>query len=203
MCLDVTTLRGGLAARNARLVGIDGPGGSGKSTLARQLADGWPKAVVIEMDDFYRPSAQRVGPPQVHGGNYDRERLAREVLAPLASGRAGRYQRYDWNEDRLAEWRNVAADAVLLLDGVYSTSEPLRRYLDYTIWVECSYDVRLRRGVERDGEELRATWVNEWMPAEKRYREAERPDARTNLVVNGDGASTNTVVFRVVRERAE
>ena len=44
--------------------------------------------------------------------------------------------------------------------------------IGYTIWVDCPCEVRLRRGVERDGERMRAVWVEEWMPAEDLYVEA-------------------------------
>jgi uridine kinase len=186
--LDIVALRQSIIDRKARLVAIDGRGGSGKSTLAHRLAEGWHKAFVIEMDDFYRPSTERAFAPAVHGGNYDRERLVKGVLEPLASGRPGRYQRYDWEKDRLAEWHDVPADAIVLIDGVYSTSEMLRDYFDYKIWVESPYDVRLKRGLERDGEAMRSEWVDHWMPAEDRYVAAERPDEHANLVFDGSGA---------------
>jgi uridine kinase len=196
--LDVGVLRDEIVRRHARLVAIDGRGGSGKSTLARQLAEGWPKAVVVEMDDFYRPVAERVQIPKVHGANLDRERLLTGVLEPLKSGRAGCYQRYDWDEDRLAEWHDVPVDAVVLVEGVYSTSEPLRGAFDYAIWVDSPYDVRLRRGIDRDGEEMRSAWVEEWMPAEDRYLDAERPDARADLVLDGTGTGVARATFKVL-----
>ena len=62
MLLDVQELRGEILARGARVVAIDGRGGAVKSTLARLLADGWPAAVVVGMDDFYRPVAERARP---------------------------------------------------------------------------------------------------------------------------------------------
>ena len=37
---------------------------------------------------------------------------------------------------------------------------------DVRVWVEAPYDVRLARGVERDGEDARGTWVERWMPME-------------------------------------
>ncbi len=185
--VDVAALRHDLTARGARLIAIDGHGASGKSTLARRLAAGWPQALVIEMDDFYRPRAERPQRSPSHGADVDLERVVEQVLEPLSSGGRARYQRYDWDEDRLTTWHDVPADAVMLLEGVYSTSKRLRGYLDYSIWVACPYDVRLRRGVERDGEQMRSVWVEQWMPAEDRYVEAERPDARADLVVDGSG----------------
>jgi uridine kinase len=185
---DMVALRNDLTAKGARLIAIDGRGGAGKSTLARSLVAGWPQALVIEMDDFYRPLAERTQSPSSHGADLDIERLVGQVLEPLTSGRAGRYQRYDWDEDRLTTWVDVQAGVVVVLEGVYSMSQRLRGYIDYSIWVECPYDVRLRRGVERDGEAMRATWVERWMPAEDRYVAAERADVQADLVVHGSGA---------------
>jgi uridine kinase len=173
-------------------VAIDGPGGSGKSTLARLLAGGLQEATVIEMDDFLLRSPAPFEPC------YDRERLIGQVLEPHAEGRAGRYQRYDWDRGRLAEWHDVPAAGVLLIEGVQSSSSPLRPFMDYSIWVECPYETRLRRGVERDGEELRAAWTDHWMPAEQAYLEAERPDLRADLVLDGGGEAAANPSFRVI-----
>jgi uridine kinase len=196
--LDVDALRDQIGSRGARFVAVDGCGGSGKSTLARELAQGWRQAVVVEMDDFYGLNAERVEVPTVHGGNYDRQRLVKEVLEPLKAGRAGRYQRYDWDEDRLAEWHRVPADAIVLVEGAYSTSELLRGYFDFKIWVETPYDVRLKRGIDRDGEALRSEWVDHWMPAEDRYIEAYRPDEQADLVLDGSGTGAAGVLFKIV-----
>jgi adenylate kinase family enzyme len=78
--LDIGSLRHEIARLRVRALAIDGPGGAGKSTLARQLADGWPEAVIVEMDDFYLPTADRVPGFAAHAGNYDVERLVSEVL---------------------------------------------------------------------------------------------------------------------------
>ena len=152
--------------------------------------------------DFYRPSTQRVAPPRVPGAHWDLERLVTDVPGPHAAGRAAHYQRYDWDDDRLAEWREVRADAIVVLEGVYTSTELLRPYIDYAIWVDCAYEVRLQRGLERDGEGMRAEWVEQWMPAENRYVEAERPDVGADLVLDGCGGAADGVVFEVVRARS-
>ena len=46
-------------------------------------------------------------------------------------------------------------------------------------------DVRLARGVARDGEEARATWEEVWMPMEDRYVERDDPVAAADLIVDG------------------
>jgi len=183
--LDVEELRRGLIAKGVRLVAIDGCGGSGKSVLATQLVDGWPDAVVIEVDDFYRPTSERQVRPATHGANVDLGRLVAQVLGPASRGRGGRYQRYDWDADGLSEWHNVDIGSVLIVEGVYSSSEALRHFYDFVIWVDCPYEVRLARGVQRDGEAMRGVWVEQWMPAEARYVDDERPQDHADLVVDG------------------
>jgi uridine kinase len=58
---------------------------------------------------------------------------------------------------------------------------------DLKIWVEAPYDLRLTRGIERDGEGMRSTWVEHWMPQEDRYVESQRPQERADVVVLGYG----------------
>lgn len=52
------------------------------------------------------------------------------------------------------------------------------------IWVDCPRDLRLARGIERDGEELREFWL-EWMHAEDAYVESEQPHAHADVIVDG------------------
>jgi uridine kinase len=169
------------------LVGIDGPGGSGKSTLAGALAP-LLSATVVEGDDFYHPSAQRdadtVDADGI-GGGFDWERLRDQVLTPVRAGSATRYQRYDWDEDRLDEWRSLDRPEVVIVEGVYVTRDELLPYYSATLWVEAPYETRLNRGLERDAS--RRLWVEQWMPAEDRYRQRMQPQSRADLVVDGSG----------------
>ena len=162
-----------------RLVLIDGLGGAGKSVLAKALA-GELEAPLIEGDDFYLPSTQRqhsgLGPGAL-GASYDWRRLEQQVLAPLARSEDARYQRYDWTHDRFSNWVMVRARGSVVVEGVYSLRTELRSYASVSIWVDTSRDVRLARGLERDGEAARPRWIDEWMPAEDAYvsaLEAER-----------------------------
>lgn len=171
------------------LVGIDGRGGSGKSTFARRLAAVSTDVTVVEFDDFYRPGRERAvraaaGDSEL-GGNFDWRRLRDQVLQPLSVDEQGRYQRYDWPGDALAEWHTVPVGGIAIVDGNYSTRSELFDLYDYTVWVEAPHDVRLERGVRRGGEDTRARWLTEWMPEEERYVRAEDPVARVHLVLDG------------------
>jgi uridine kinase len=63
--------------------------------------------------------------------------------------------------------------------------EAFRRYLAYSIWIDTPRDLRLKRGLERDGEQARAQW-EQWMEEEDRYVERERPADHADCVLSGD-----------------
>ncbi|RDU36071.1 uridine kinase [Neobacillus piezotolerans] len=170
------------------LIGVDGCGGSGKSTLAKKLKEARKDATVVHMDDFYFPSSQLIqGRPEEKpvGADFDWRRVLNQVLLPLSQNKEGSYQRYDWNSDRLAEWHTVPVGGVVIIEGISSTRHELADYYDLTIFVDCPYEVRLQRGIERDGEEARDRWVNDWMVAEQLYVDAHKPHERANIVIDG------------------
>lgn len=183
--------------RMPALVGVDGCGGSGKSTLASSLARVAPAEVaVVEADDFYLPSAERDGRAG-SGAAYDWARLREEALLPLADGRPALYRRYDWVADRIGEEECVVEPAPLvLIEGVYCTGPGLADHLDLALWVECPRELRLERGLLRDGPQSLPNWVDVWMPAEDEYVAAHDPAGRAHLVVdNGVPRSDGEVVI--------
>jgi uridine kinase len=161
--------------RTTRIVAIDGFGGAGKSELARRLSRALDAATVVHTDDFATSSA----------GGWDRERLRADILEPLLRDEPGRYRRYDWVGDRLAEWHDVPVGGTVLVEGVSSLGDELGAYWDFAIWVDAPYDVRLERGIQRDGEAMRGTWTEVWMPAEQAYFDAQRPDRKADAIVDG------------------
>ena len=178
-----------IEAGATRLVLIDGLGAAGKSILAGALA-GELGAPVVEGDDFYRPSAERqpfASDPESIGESFDWRRLEEQVLAPLSRGESARYQRYDWDRDCLGDWVTVPSRDTVVVEGVYMLRSELRGYASVSIWVETRRDLRLARGIDRDGEAARSRWTDEWMPAEDAYVSAMGPRRAAMLVVDGQG----------------
>jgi len=142
------------------------------------------------MDDFYLESlarpcgTERI--PQV-GANYDWHRLWRQVLLPLSNDEPARYQRYDWPTDALAEWICVQPRGLVVIEGIYSTRAELRHFYDYRVFVDCPRELRITRGVARDGEEARDRWEDVWCPAEVAYIDEHAPQHHANLVIDGAG----------------
>jgi uridine kinase len=161
------------AGVKTRIVAIDGPGGAGKSSLAERLAQELD-ARVIHTDDF----ASRENPVDWW------PRLLELALEPLAAGRPARYRPTRWG----GEERDpilIEPTGTVILEGVTASREAFQPYLAYSIWIETSRELRLQRGLERDGADARAQW-RQWMEAEDRYIERERPAERADLVVRGD-----------------
>ena len=159
-----------------RLVVVDGPAGSGKTTVAARLAAALGDAQVVRMDDLYE------GWSGLDDTVFDR--LDTWVLGPLRSGRDGRYRRYDWDAGQFAEWHDVPVAAALVIEGVGAGARPVDPYAVLRVWVEAPADVRLARGVARDGEHLRAQWL-QWSALEDAHFEADGTRDRADLVVDG------------------
>ena len=81
--------------------------------------------------------------------------------------------------------RVVEPEGIVVVEGVCALHRTLRDAYAVRMWVEAPYDVRLARGVARDGEAARATWVDVWMPSEDRYVERDDPVCCAHLVVDG------------------
>jgi uridine kinase len=163
------------AGMATKIIAIDGPGGAGKSALATRLAEELGNAQVLHTDDF---------------ASWDNPldwwpRLISEALEPLSRNRPARFKRTDWENKGREEWREIEPAEFVILEGVSASREAFQPFLTYSIWVETPPELRLQRGLERDGEAARAQWET-WMAQEDEYVSREHPQQRADAVVLGD-----------------
>jgi len=154
-----------------RLVAIDGPAGSGKTTLAAALAALAP-ATVVHVDDLIEGWD---GLPGVA------DRLE-PLLRPLATGQPGHYRRYDWHADAFAETVTVPPSPLLVVEGVGSGVAAYRDLHTALAWVEAPHDLRMARGIERDGAAFAAQWER-WADQEDDLFARELTRGRADLVL--------------------
>lgn len=160
-------------AGTTRVVAVDGPSGSGKTTLAATLSEALGGAPVVHMDDLY---------PGWDGLADAVPRLREWVLEPLSRGETARYRRYDWVEHRYAEWHDLPATEVLVVEGVGSGARECAPYVTALVWVEAPHDLRLARGIERDGEAYRPHWER-WAAQEEQHFRADGTRGRADVTV--------------------
>ena len=159
-----------------RLICVDGPAGSGKTTLAGGLASLDPGARVVHMDDLY-PGWD--GLPQV-------DAQLESLVRPHVTGDRGSYRRYDWHLGSFAETVSVAPTELLVIEGVGSGSTKINDLVTVLVWVEAPHDIRMRRGIERDGDAFAPYWES-WARAEDELFARERTRDRADVLVDGTG----------------
>ena len=158
------------SARAFVLVGIGGHGGAGKSTLARSI----PGAQVVGTDEFW------------DGTEFELSRLRAEVIEQLLRGEQAQYRAFSWElQQRLPEPRVVRPEGVVVVEGVCALHAMFREAYNLRIWVDAPRELRLARGIARDGERARDVWMNQWMPSEDRYVERDDPISAADLIVDG------------------
>ncbi len=154
-------------------VGIGGHGASGKSTLAGRLAAEIPDTQIVATDSFWS------------GTQFDLERLRTDVVDILLTGEAAQYDEWDWAAKERRPGRRVEPAGVVIIEGVCALHQMFRDDLAVRIWIDAPYEVRLARGVERDGESSRDTWVNVWMPNEVAYVRRDDPINCAHVIDDG------------------
>lgn len=135
---------------------IDGPSGSGKTTLANQIGAALGIRVV-HLDDFY-PG---------WGGLLEGARMvADDVLDPVNPG----YWRWDWEQDKRAEWVPLEEGSDLVVEGVGAVTEAsiskakARGDVD-TVRVVAAGATRKARALKRDPGY--APWWDMWAEQEE------------------------------------
>jgi len=162
---------------DGRLVCIDGPGGAGKSTLAQAcVEEAGGEIRLVRMDDLYEgwSGLANVG-----------DQLE-TLLRPLAAGEPGSYRRFDWHGNAYAETVTVPPSGLLVLEGVGSGSRASADLCTLLVWVAAPSDLRLDRGIERDGELLREQWLR-WREDEEAHFERDGTLRRADVLVDGTG----------------
>jgi uridine kinase len=154
------------------VVGIDGPSGSGKSTLAAGVEAelGCP---VVHMDDLF---------PGWDGLARAAELVTDQVFRPLASGSAAEYRKWDWDASEWGDRVTLPWTALLIVEGCAATVRPAGDFVAVRIWVEAALEVRMARGMERDGEAYRPHWER-WAAQERALFAGDGTRGRADLIV--------------------
>lgn len=84
----------------------------------------------------------------------------------------------------LGEWKVLPWSPVVLVEGVTFGRRAAKDAFAYRIWVDAPQDVRLARGLARDGESHRALWLD-WMRREQEFFATDQTAEAADLHVDG------------------
>lgn len=162
--------------RRPIVVALDGGSGAGKSTIAEKLMR-LTDAALVPLDDFYQTTIPESEWPhktveQRLNGVFEWSRVRSEALEPLRAGNSGRWHAFDYIRGlgkagtySLKEQVTVVDPApTILLEGVCSTSPPLRDLIDLAVLVDVQKKTRYLRHDVREGDdpESLANWHAAW-----------------------------------------
>ena len=159
---------------HAPVVLIDGPSGAGKSSLADDLLSAWPAEGtprLVRMDDLY---------PGWDGLDAGSTALGRELLEPLRRTGSGRWQRWDWAQDRPADWVEVHGREPVIVEGCGTLARANVAAADLALWLDADDTLRKRRALDRDGATFAQNW-DRWQAEFDAYLLRERPRAAASL----------------------
>ncbi len=184
--LAARILAGPARLGNVRLVSIDGPAGSGKTTLAGRLAATFgDAAALVHLEDLYAGWTLTGAVARLSAG----------VLRPLSEGRPGAYHRYDWaTECFVPGSTTVPVPSVLLVEGCGSSPRRLDPWATLRIWVEAPGELRVARGLARDGADLAPQW-SRWQTTETAEFAREGTRDRADLRVDGTSPPDGALVL--------
>ena len=133
------------------MLAVGGPGGSGKSTFALKLAKKLGNAVVLTLDDYKTPRAERAA-KNIFGAHPEANDIALvlEHLEALRAGRPVRKPLYcrERGMRHLAE--EVRPAGFVIAEGETAMYEDFRTVIDFSIFIDASLETQLNTRFTRD-----------------------------------------------------
>ncbi|MFI5780844.1 hypothetical protein [Nocardia sp. NPDC051570] len=185
-----------LALGDHRLaVGVDGFTASGKTSFGHELAERIARAgrpvLRASLDDFKNPWRDRHLYDRESGEGYyrnafDYPRLRALLLEPFGPNGSGECSLCAIDPltqiDHSSVRTTAAADAVLIVDGVFAFRPEINQYWDFRIWLEVSAEISVCRGTVRDNDE--AIHRERYLPAERIYLAEVQPVRSMDVVID-------------------
>jgi uridine kinase len=196
-------------------VAVDGVGASGKTVLANELGhalEGLGRPVIrASIDGFHNPPEIRyrrgdASPEGYLNDSFDLEALDSCLLRPLGPGGDLTYRTavYDFRTESPVDSppKEAPRRSVLLFDGVFLLRPELAGGWDFSVFVDCRFDVTLARAIVRDlplfgsEEVVRERYLLRYIPGESLYLDRHRPHERADVVVTNDDPARATLAWR-------
>lgn len=164
-------------------VSIDGRCAAGKSTLGALLQRVYG-ANLLHMDDYFLPierkTPERMAEP---GGNVDHERAFSEIFSQSA-GSTILFRPFDCRTQTLGAPVRIEPKPLTVVEGSYALHPSLRNGCDLKVFLDIDAERQSARILARNGSEMHARFVNEWIPLENAYFDALSIRDQADLTFN-------------------
>lgn len=164
------------------IIALDGRAAAGKTTLAYELKKIYD-CNVFHVDDFFLRPEQRTAERLAEiGGNFDRERMLKEVIEPLLSGVPFSYRPYSCKLGALTEPIEVEPKKITVIEGSYACHPCLFNIYGLRFFLTVDKEEQLRRISKRAPMSYEA-FKTKWIPLEEAYFEKFDISSRCDAVI--------------------
>lgn len=136
------------------IIAVEGRCASGKTTICNKLQN----ATIIHADDFFSKTDLL---------DYD---LLKKLLDKLQIGKNIKYTAYSCQTNSYYEKEIIDVKPIVIIEGVYSYSNPLKKYYTNLVYIETSKDLQSKRLMQKtNNKNIIDSYLNKWIPREEAY----------------------------------
>ena len=179
------------------VIGLTGKSCSGKNYVGRVLEgiglEVWDTDRMCHdgLNENIRAIVSEFGEGVVQGAEVSRPALGKIVFSDPERRKALENILYPWLREKVEEWIKRNPEGILVLNGALLYRAGLCELCNCVIYVDASYETRLRRAIERDGLDEKAFMLREQSQQDVDFRDVTYPV--TLYIVSNNGSNSGEV----------
>ena len=179
------------------VIGLTGKSCSGKNYVGRVLEgiglEVWDTDRMCHdgLNENIRAIVSEFGEGVVQGAEVSRPALGTIVFSDPERRKALENILYPWLREKVEEWIKRNPEGILVLNGALLYRAGLCELCNCVIYVDASYETRLRRAIERDGLDEKAFMLREQSQQDVDFRDVTYPV--TLYIVSNNGSNSGEV----------
>ena len=186
------------------VIGLTGKSCSGKNYVGRVLEgiglEVWDTDRMCHdgLNENIRAIVSEFGEGVVQGAEVSRPALGKIVFSDPERRKALENILYPWLREKVEEWIKRNPEGILVLNGALLYRAGLCELCNCVIYVDASYETRLRRAIERDGLDEKTFMLREQSQQDVDFRDVTYP-VTLYIVSNNDSNSgeVNRQIFGI------
>ena len=186
------------------VIGLTGKSCSGKNYVGRVLEgiglEVWDTDRMCHdgLNENIRAIVSEFGEGVVQGAEISRQALGKIVFSYPERRKALENILYPWLREKVEEWIKRNPEGILVLNGALLYRAGFCDLCECVIYVDASYETRLRRAIERDGLEEKTFMLREQSQQDVDFRDVTYP-VTLYIVSNNDSNSgeVNRQIFDI------